>query len=80
MIVARRELVAGRIVLGPRNVKGQYARIVSQSDGSGRVETFDTVTQKWRPAPEDVSFSDIWAAPIVSPLAPEIPREVAPHK
>jgi len=80
MIVARRELVAGRIVLGPRKVKGRYARIVSQSDGSGRVETFDAGVQKWRLAPEDVSFSDIWAAPVVSPLAAEMPRETASEK
>jgi len=68
MIVAKRMIAAGRVVLGPKKIKGGYARIVSQSDGSGRIETFDPGSRSWQVAEEDVSFATVWAAPVVSAL------------
>lgn len=70
LTVRRREIVPGRIVLGPRKIGRSYARIVSQRDGSGRIEAYDTATRKWM-ATEAISFSEVWAAPVVSPLFAE---------
>jgi hypothetical protein len=71
MIVTRRVIAAGRVVLGPKKIKGGYARIVSQSDGSGRIETFDVNSRSWHMAEETVSFATVWAAPLVSALVVE---------
>lgn len=70
LIVGKREIVSGRTVLGPKKIGRGYARIVSQSDGSGRIETFDPGSQTWIMT-EAISFAEIWAAPIVSPLVVE---------
>jgi len=69
-IVGKREIASGRTVLGPRKIGASYARIVSQSDGSGRIEAFDSKSQTWI-LTEAISFADIWAAPVVSPLVIE---------
>lgn len=55
----------GRILIGPKKLPGCYARIVAQKDGSGRIESFNIESQTWIPAPESVTFSDVWSAPTV---------------
>ena len=70
LIVKKRELVAGRTVLGPRKIASTYARIVARSDGSGRIEKFDGETNTWVMT-DAISFSDIWTAPEASPLIVE---------
>jgi hypothetical protein len=70
LIVRKREISSGRTVLGPRKIGGIYARIVSLSDGSGRIEMFDGDSDTWV-VTEAISFSDIWNAPVVSPLVIE---------
>jgi hypothetical protein len=54
--------MAGRIVLGPRQVKNGYARIVSRPDGSGRIELFDAKAGVWAEALESCTFSEIWSS------------------
>ena len=57
--------IVGRIVLGPRQVRNGYARIVSTADGSGRIEIFDAKAQAWSDASGECTFSELWsAAPI----------------
>jgi hypothetical protein len=73
MIVAKRDLEAGRIVLGPKKMKQGYARIISEKDGSGRIESFDAKTECWVPAAANISFAEVWAAPLVPQLtSPQI--------
>jgi hypothetical protein len=57
------DTVPGRVLLGPKKLGSDYARIVSQKDGSGRIEKFDMVSGRWLPAPEGITFSEIWSAP-----------------
>ena len=57
---------AGRIVLGPREVRGRYVRIVAQADGSGRIEIYDVDSASWSDAVEQCSFSDVWSAPALT--------------
>lgn len=71
MIVAKRVIAAGRVVLGPKKIKNGYARIVSQSDGSGRIEIFDPESRSWHVAEDSLSFATVWAAPVVSALQVE---------
>ena len=56
----------GRIVLGPREVRGRYVRIVAQADGSGRIEMYDVDSASWSDAVEQCSFSDVWSAPALT--------------
>ena len=56
----------GRIVLGPREVRGRYVRIVAQADGSGRIEIYDVDSGSWSDAVEQCSFSDVWSAPALT--------------
>jgi hypothetical protein len=58
----------GRVLVGPKMLGSSYARIVSQRDGSGLIERFDPRSRSWLPAPESVTFSDIWSAPAVPAL------------
>ena len=67
-ILASPSKAVGRVVLGPRRVGRQYARIVARPDGSGRIELFDADTGLWFEALEQCSFSEIWSAP--PPAAP----------
>lgn len=55
----------GRVVVGPRMLGDFCARIVSRKDGSGCIERFDPRSRTWLPAPESVTFSEIWSAPPV---------------
>jgi hypothetical protein len=66
-VVTKRESAGGRTVLGPKRVGERYARIISQNDGSGRIEAFDTASQRWIPA-DNISFGEIWSAPVLSAL------------
>lgn len=59
--------VAGRVVIGPKKVRGGYARIVAQKDGSGCIESFDPASRTWSLAPQSVTFGEVWSAPQVSP-------------
>ena len=62
------ENVPGRVLVGPKRVRSGYARIVSQKDGTGRIEKFDQAARTWSQAPESVTFSEVWSAP-VAPLS-----------
>jgi hypothetical protein len=59
----RVEKEAGRVLVGPKKLKSGYARIVSNRDGSGRIESFDLVSRTWRAAPESLTFTEVWGAP-----------------
>jgi hypothetical protein len=58
----------GRVVLGPCRLRQSYYRIVSAKGGAGCIEKFDPQSRAWSPAPETVTFADVWSAPSV-PLA-----------
>ena len=62
------ENAVGRVLVGPKKLRGCYARIVSQRDGSGRIEKFDFASRTWFEAPDSVTFSDVWSAPAVEAL------------
>ncbi len=65
-MVAKRmqvEKTEGRVLLGPKKIGRGYARIVATRDGSGRIETFDVVSRSWVPAPDSVTFGEVWSAP-----------------
>ncbi len=59
----------GRVVIGPRKLRSCYARIVSEKDGSGRIETFNSRTTTWVAAHESITFSEVWSAPSAPALA-----------
>lgn len=52
----------GRIVLGPRQVRNGYARIVATANGSGRIELYDAGSDSWREASDGCTFDEIWSA------------------
>lgn len=54
---------AGRVLIGPKKLRGCYARIVSVKDGSGRIETYNQRSGTWIPAHENITFTEIWSAP-----------------
>jgi len=58
--------LAGRVLVGPKKVPGGYARIVAHKDGSGTIESFDVASRTWSSAAQSVTFSEVWAAPVVS--------------
>ena len=60
--LARPLKTAGRVVLGPRMVGKQYARIIALADGSGRIEIYDKGAGHWRAAQESCGFHDLWSA------------------
>jgi len=60
------ENAVGRVLVGPKKLKNCYARIVSQKDGSGRIEEFDAASGRWSEAHESITFSDVWSAPSVA--------------
>ena len=64
--IANSAYIVGRVLIGPRMVRGCYARVVSQKGGSGCIESFDPASRTWTAAPESVTFSDVWSAPPVS--------------
>lgn len=59
--------LAGRVLVGPKALHGGFARIVAQKDGSGCIESFNLVSRKWSAAPLDVTFGEVWGAPVVAP-------------
>lgn len=63
-------LVAGRVLLGPKQVSVGYARIVALKDGSGCIECYDQMTGAWSPAPPSLTFNEVWTAAAV--IAPDI--------
>ena len=66
--VTGRTLVAGRVLLGPSEVGTGYARIIALKDGSGRIECYDEDAGMWKPAPDSLTFGEVWAAaPVVAP-------------
>jgi hypothetical protein len=65
----RVEPVVGRVLVGPKKLQNCYARIVSQKDGSGRIEEFDAASGTWSEAHESITFSEVWSAPSV-PASP----------
>ena len=71
MMVRGRARMAGRIVCGPKILQDTVVRIVSEIDGTGRIEIFDGKSEHWALAPTSISFSDVWAAPLVSPILVE---------
>ena len=62
------EHAPGRVLVGPKKLRNGYVRIVSQKDGSGRIEKFDFTLRAWFQAPESVTFSEVWSAPSVPGL------------
>ena len=56
----------GRVLVGPKKLRSCYARIVSLRDGSGRIERYDPASGSWFPAPDSVTFSEVWSAPSVT--------------
>jgi len=62
MTIAKPVKIAGRVVLGPRLVGKQYARIIALADGSGRIEVYDNDSGKWSAAPESCCFGELWSA------------------
>jgi hypothetical protein len=58
----------GRVLIGPKKLSGCYARIVSQKDGSGRIEKFDFASRSWLEAPVSVTFSEVWSAPAANSM------------
>jgi hypothetical protein len=65
----RVDTLAGRVLVGPKKLRNSYVRIVSHKDGSGCIEKYDIASGSWSPAPESVTFSDVWSAPSVSAMA-----------
>jgi len=59
------KLLEDPLLVGPKKLRSCYARIVSQKDGSGRIEKFDLVSGTWFEAHESVTFSEVWSAPSV---------------
>ena len=57
--------VAGRVLIGPKKVRGGYARLVARSDGTGHIESFDLASRTWSVAPESLTFGELWSAPLV---------------
>jgi hypothetical protein len=53
----------GRILLGPKQLHGCYARIVSLKDGSGSIERYEPRSRAWVPAYDSITFSEVWSAP-----------------
>ena len=63
--IMRVESGPGRVVMGPKKLRGCYARIVSLKDGSGCIERYDPGSRSWTPANESITFGEIWSAPSV---------------
>ena len=59
--------VDGRVMIGPKKVRGGYARIVSCKDGSGSIESFDSSSGTWTAAEQSLTFAEVWSALPVTP-------------
>jgi len=76
-VTGAKEVKAGRVLVGPKKLGAGYARIVSEKDGSGRIESFNLVSREWFQAPDSVTFADVWSAPGVPfDLVPELSDSV----
>ena len=62
MTVAKPVKSTGRVVLGPRRVGEQYARIVAMVDGSGLIQVYDDATGEWCAAGDTCAFGALWSA------------------
>jgi hypothetical protein len=60
--IAHPSKIVGRVVLGPRQVRSGYARIVAKADGSGHIQLFDSKSGAWHDALERCTFSELWSA------------------
>ena len=63
------ETLPGRVLVGPKKLRTHFVRIVSRRDGSGCIEKYDVASGSWLPAPESITFSEVWSAPSASALA-----------
>jgi hypothetical protein len=59
--------IIGRVLIGPKKVRGGYARIVSGKDGCGCIESFNVASRTWSAAPESLTFDEVWSAALVPP-------------
>lgn len=59
--------VSGQVMVGPKNVRGCYVRIVSCKDGSGCIESYDASSHTWAAAGADLTFAEVWRAEPVTP-------------
>jgi hypothetical protein len=55
----------GRIVVGPRQVRNGYARIVAAANGAGRIELYDVGSGAWTDAHDSCTFDEVWSGPAV---------------
>jgi hypothetical protein len=60
--LARPVKTTGRVVLGPRRVGPNFARIVALVDGSGLIEIYDEAAGSWCAAGDACNFSELWSA------------------
>ena len=63
------ETLPGRVLVGPKKLRTHYVRIVAQRDGSGLIEKYDVASGSWSPAPESITFSEVWSAPSAPDMA-----------
>ena len=68
--------LAGRVVVGPRQVQSGYARIVACEDGSGRIELYDAATRSWTDGAAMCTFSEIWSATASAEPGPDAPFDM----
>jgi hypothetical protein len=75
--------IVTRVLIGPKKVRGGFARIVAEKDGSGCIESFDIASRTWSVAADSVTFSEVWSAPSASVSAwasiGNKPRSVLPR-
>ena len=55
----------GRIVVGPRQVRNGFARIVAAANGAGRIELYDASAGAWADANDTCTFDEVWNGPAV---------------
>lgn len=55
----------GRIVLGPKQVRNGYARIVAAPNGAGRIELYDAGSGLWNDAHDNCTFDEVWSGTAV---------------
>lgn len=55
----------GRIVVGPRQIRDGFARIVAAANGAGRIELYDAGSGSWMDAHDTYTFDEVWSAPAV---------------
>jgi hypothetical protein len=63
MPIMRPLKTTGRVVLGPRVVDAQYARLIAMVDGSGLIQIYNQSSGQWCTAGEQCDFAALWRAP-----------------